>query len=127
MNTVRKAGAARVAIILLAALALATTLAACGKSAKSGEKVTLTLTSWRTEDIERMNRVNALFTATHPNIVINFQPINDTEYDANMRAGLQTGTGADIIFLRSYDTGRTVYDAGWLYDLTKVIPDLDKF
>jgi raffinose/stachyose/melibiose transport system substrate-binding protein len=127
MKRLRNAASARIVAILLAAMALAVGLTACAKTAKAGEKVTLTLTSWRTEDIERMNRVNALFTKNHPNIEINFQPINDTEYDANMRAGLETGTGADIIFLRSYDTGKTVYDNGWLYDLTKVIPDLDKF
>ncbi|HCM28677.1 MAG TPA: hypothetical protein DIC34_19450 [Treponema sp.] len=127
MKTFKHAKAVRTIAVLLVAAALAAGLSACAKKTEASKSVTLNLTSWRTEDIERMNRVNALFTKTHPNITINFQPVNDTEYDANMRAGLETDTGADIIWLRSYDTGRTAYDGGWLYDLTKVIPDLDKF
>ncbi len=90
-------------------------------------KITLEFISWRTEDIERMNRINSLFTKTHPDIAIDFQPISDTEYDAQMRTRFETGTGADIVFLRSYDSGRAIYEGGWLYDLTAVIPGLDKF
>ncbi len=122
-------GIAAKAVVAVVALTLVVgALAGCGKKApKAGEPVTLTFASWRTEDIERMNRINAKFTEKHPNITINFQPVNDTEYDANMRAGFETGTGADIVFLRSYDTGFTVWKAGWLADLTKEIPDLAKF
>ncbi len=127
MKRFLKAQAMRVIALSFVAIALAVGFASCAKKVPPVKTVTLNLTSWRTEDIERMNRVNALFTASHPNIIINFQPVNDTEYDANMRAGLGTDTGADIVWLRSYDTGRTAYDGGWLYDLTKVIPDLDKF
>jgi raffinose/stachyose/melibiose transport system substrate-binding protein len=129
--TVSSRSAAIKAIIGAAAVAFVIGgLAACAKkteAAKAGEPVTLTFASWRTEDIERMGRINAVFTQQHPNITINFQPVNDSEYDANMRSGFETGTGADIVFLRSYDTGRTVYNAGWLYDLTKVIPNLSAF
>jgi len=127
MKRFLKAQAMRVIALSFVAVVMAVGFASCAKKAPPVKTVTLNLTSWRTEDIERMNRVNALFTASHPNIIINFQPVNDTEYDANMRAGLETDTGADIVWLRSYDTGRTAYDGGWLYDLTKVIPDLDKF
>ncbi len=131
MKISRAKWAVTIAALLAVAAMLVTGFTACSKGsesgAKSGEKVVLTLTSWRTEDIERMNRINELFTKTHPNITINFQPINDTEYDANMRAGLETDTGADIVFLRSYDTGRAYYNGGWLYDLTNVIPNLKAF
>jgi raffinose/stachyose/melibiose transport system substrate-binding protein len=119
---------------IAAAIALclaAMSLSGCAKresgSAADAKKITLEFISWRTEDIERMNRINALFTRKHPDIAIDFQPVSDTEYDVQMRTRFQTGTGADIVFLRSYDTGRGVYESGWLRDLTKIIPDLDKF
>ncbi|GAB1482692.1 ABC transporter substrate-binding protein [Treponema sp.] len=124
MSFMRAAG---IAAFVVLAVSLMVSVSSCAKTAKKADKVTLTFASWRTEDIERMARVNALFTASHPDIVVDFQPVNDSEYDANMRAGLETGTGADIVFLRSYDTGRTVYNNGWLYDLTKVIPNLSSF
>ncbi len=128
LNTVQRS--IKTIALLFVTMTLIGGLVACTKTktaAAKGGPVTLTLTSWRTEDIERMNRINALFTKTHPNISINFQPVNDTEYDANMRAGLETGTGADVVFLRSYDTGRAYYNGGWMYDLTKVIPNLAAF
>lgn len=129
-HKVRASLAAPLAVALCAVLGAVLVLSATGcakKAAPAAKQVTLVFTSWRTEDIERMRRVNDLFTAKHPNIKVDFQPVNDTEYDAQMRAGFETGTGADIVFLRSYDTGRSVWKNGWLYDLTKVIPDLDKF
>lgn len=94
---------------------------------KSTDPVTLTLTSWRTEDVAQMNRINALFTKTHPNITINFQPYEATAYDDITSGDLANGAGADIIFLRSYDKGRALYDGGYLSDLTDVIPNLASY
>ncbi len=53
-----------------------------GGTAVSQEKVKIIFTSWRTEDIERMNRINAVYMKKYPNVEIVFQPINDNEYDA---------------------------------------------
>lgn len=93
----------------------------------AGEQVTIKLTSWRTEDIERMNKINAVFMEKNPNIIVEFQPIKDTEYDAQMISSLQTGVGADIIWLRSYDPGEFIYDGGYLSELNDVIPELADF
>ena len=60
-----------------------------------GEQVTIKLTSWRTEDIERMNKINAVFMEANPDIIVDFQPIKDTEYDAQLTSSLETGVGAD--------------------------------
>lgn len=94
---------------------------------KSDDTVVLTLSSWRTEDVAQMNRINALFTNAHPDITITFQPFTATGYDSITLNKLENGTGADIIFLRSYDKGRTLYDGGYLSDLTGVIPNLSSF
>ena len=88
------------------------------------EKVTITLTSWRTEDIERTNALNAIFMDQHKNIEVDFQPISDQEYDGKLVASLQSGVGADIIWLRSYDPGRIIYDGGYLSDLNDILPEL---
>jgi len=88
---------------------------------------TLTLTSWRTDDVEQMNRINAMFTESHPNIKVNFLPVNATDYDEQTRNNLQLGTSADILFLRSYDKGRELYDKEFLYDLTELIPNLSSY
>lgn len=74
-----------------------------------------------------MNRINAAYMKKHPNVEVVFQPINDNEYDAQMKAALETGTGADVLFLRSYDTGRSVFDGGSLAVLNDEIPSLAGF
>jgi raffinose/stachyose/melibiose transport system substrate-binding protein len=94
---------------------------------KTAEPVALTFTSWRTDDIDGMNRINALFTATHPNITINYKPKEDAQYEAITKATLLNGTAEDIIFLWSYDKGRKLYEDGYLTDLTNVIPNLSSF
>lgn len=94
---------------------------------KSGDKVKLVFTSWRTEDIDRMNRINEQFTKEHPNIMIDFEPVKDTEYDAQLKQSLAAGVGADIIFLRSYDSGYQIYKTGSIRDLNDMIPELKNF
>jgi len=101
-------------------------LASCDKNTDD-ETITLKLTSWRTEDVEQMNRINDLFTETHPNIKINFEPSNTVVYDEVTNTALQNGVGADIIFLRSYDKGRALYNNGYLYNLTNIIPNLTSY
>lgn len=92
-----------------------------------GDKVKLVFTSWRTEDIDRMNRINDEFTKAYPNIEIDFQPVKDTEYDSQLRSSLAAGVGADIIFLRSYDSGYQIYKTDSLLELNSVLPELKDF
>jgi len=92
-----------------------------------GEPVTLVFGSWRTEDIDLWNTMNAVFTEKYPNVTIDFQPTKNTEYDAQLTSALETGTGPDIMFLRSFDGGEAVYDAGYLLDITDDVPALDNF
>lgn len=96
----------------------------CGKST---DPVTLTLTSWKTEDVGPMNYLNSLFTLTHRKIYVDFQPFEATAYDKITAENLAKGKAADIIFLRSFDKGRALYDKGYLLDLTDVIPNLSSY
>jgi raffinose/stachyose/melibiose transport system substrate-binding protein len=96
-------------------------------SAYSGDKINLSFTSWRNDDMEGMERVLAVYNKNHPGVEVVFEPKADTEYDAQLMSSLQTGIGADIIFLRSFSAGKAVYDGGFLYELNKDIPSLADF
>ena len=94
---------------------------------QSDEKVELTFTSWRIDDKAEMDKINALYTQLHPGVTIRFDSYDPTVYENTTTGNLANGNGADILFLISYDKGRKLYDAGYLSDLSKVIPNLASF
>jgi len=95
------------------------------ESADSGkEKVVLRMGSWRMDDVAQMEAVLAEFTKTHPGIEILFQPTNPPDYNATLRLQLESGTGPDIMYARSYATGIQLFEDGYLSDLTS-LPGLD--
>ena len=96
-------------------------------SVSAEDPVTLIFSSWRTEDIDAMNRINSIFTKEHPNIIINFQPVKNTEYDAQVTSSLQGGVGPDIMLLRSYSGGKILCDSGFLSKLNDAVPVLKTF
>ncbi len=93
----------------------------------SAENVKLIFGSWRNDDIEMMGRVLDVYNKAHQGVVVDFQPTADTEYDAQLISGLQTGTGPDIIYLRSFSSGKTVYDGGFLHVLNDDVANLSSF
>ena len=110
-------------------LALIALLFISTNSCKKAENNTIELvfTSWRIDDVEEMNRINAQFTAQNPNITVKFYSPGDINYDSVTISNLSKGVGADLIFLWSYDRGRALYDAGYLADLTPVVPNLNAY
>lgn len=110
-------------ICLLSASALLIGL----QASASAEDANLIFTSWRNDDIDMMGRVLDVYNKAHPGVNVSFQPITDSEYDAQLMSGLQTGTGADIIYLRSFSSGRAVYDGGFLKVLNEDVPALADF
>jgi raffinose/stachyose/melibiose transport system substrate-binding protein len=91
------------------------------------DQIELVFTSWRIDDVEEMNRINELYTNEHPDVTIRFDSYDPMEYDAVTLSNLSKGKGADIIFLWSYDKGEALYDAGYLYDLTNIIPNRSSY
>ncbi len=85
--------------------------------AAEGEAVTLTMGSWRVDDVEQMNTILAAFTAEHPNITIQFDPTNPPEYNAALRTQLEAGTAPDLFYLRSFATSRQLFEEGFLVPL----------
>jgi len=117
----------RVMLMAIAVMIAMTGVVAAGGSGESDDQTTIIVTSWRTEDIERMNRINEVFMEANPDIRVEFQPIKDTEYDAQLKSSLETGVAADVMFLRSYDPGRQIWDTGKLMPLDEVAPALTEF
>jgi raffinose/stachyose/melibiose transport system substrate-binding protein len=94
---------------------------------KSTEPVVLTMASWRIEDVAQLNRINAQFTKSHPDITIEFQAQSTADYDTYLLAKLEAGTGADIMNIRPYDLGRSLYDGGYLATLNGEVTKMNQF
>ena len=80
-------------------------------------EVVLTLGSWRTEDVEQMNRIQGKFHERYPTISIKYDPTVNTEYDAALQAQLAGGTGPDLFYLRSFAMSRAMFEKGYLEPL----------
>ena len=94
--------------------------------AKEEEEVVLTLGSWRSDDVDQMNRILEAFHAEHPNITVKFDPTNPVEYDVTLRTQLEGGTAPDLFYLRSFSTSRQLFDEGFLEPLSmEEIPNLE--
>ena len=77
-------------------LALIALLFISTNSCKKAENNTIELvfTSWRIDDVEEMNRINAQFTAQNPNITVKFYSPGDINYDSVTISNLSKGVGA---------------------------------
>jgi len=116
--------------VVVIALILCTGLTFAGgkKEAETADekKVTITVTSWRTEDVAGMNKLHAAFQKKNPNIQVDFAPVKNTEYYAQLGTALETGTGvADVISLHSYGTGLGIYKGGHLAELQDAFPEIN--
>ena len=101
---------------------------AAAPAAPADEVVTLKFTGWRTEDEAAINAMNEKFTAEYPNIKVVYEPVTATEYDTNLQTALSNGTAADIIMMRSYSGGQTVFSSGKIATLTTDnVPNLANF
>ncbi len=87
---------------------------------KAPSAVTLTMGSWRADDVEQMNRVLAEYKKVAPDVTIRFQPTNPPDYNATLRLQLDSGTGPDLMYARSYAAGEDLFNAGYFADVTDV-------
>ncbi|SCW36748.1 raffinose/stachyose/melibiose transport system substrate-binding protein [Paenibacillus tianmuensis] len=91
-----------------------------GGQKTEGQKVKLTMGSWRTEDKEVYEKIIKAFNKANPDIEIEFKPTKNTEYNTVLNTALQTGSGPDIIHLRPYAAGIALADANYLEPLASV-------
>lgn len=109
------------AALSLAVLALTPVFAGGSKDGgSSGKKVVLTMGSWRADDVEQMNNLLAAYKKVAPNVEIQFKPTNPSDYNATLRLQLDSGTGPDLMYARSYATGQELYEAGFFADCTNI-------
>ncbi len=119
----------RLVYVFLILMLIGVLVAACGtpatpqpptatpKPTEPPKAVVLTMGSWRTDDVEQMNRILARFHARYPNITIKFTPTNAPDYNAVLEAQLKGGTAPDLFYLRSYAVSRKLYEQGYLEPL----------
>jgi len=113
----------RTILSLLLAVMLVASFSVCALAAE----VELRMGSWRTDDVAQMNNVLAEYKKIVPNVNIVFQAINPPDYNATLRTQLESGAGPDLIYARSYATGRELFEAGFFADCTDIPGLMDNF
>ncbi|GHU22253.1 hypothetical protein FACS1894172_02220 [Spirochaetia bacterium] len=109
--------------LLAAALfaALLSPIFAAGTQGTEGNATTvLTMGSWRADDVTQMNRLLAEYRKVKPDVAIRFQPTNPPEYNATLRLQLDSGTGPDLMYARSYAPGQELFRAGYFADCSNI-------
>lgn len=113
-------------LTVLTALALCLTMAlplAAGGSkdaAKKGSSGTvLTMGSWRADDVAGWTALLAEYKKA-TGVEIQFKPTNPPDYNATLRLQLESGTGPDLMFARSYDTGIDLFKNGYFADVSAI-------
>jgi raffinose/stachyose/melibiose transport system substrate-binding protein len=110
----------------IAALALGASLVTIATAAMA-EPVTLTLGSWRTEDLAVwQDKVLPAFEAAHPDIHVEFSPVNTNEYNAAIQSQIEGGAGPDLITCRPFDVNAEWINRGYFSKLDG-LAGLDNF
>ncbi len=101
---------------------------AAGEEAMAeGEKVTLTVWSWRTEDEDAYNEIFDVYEAAHPNVTVEFVPFVATDYNNILATGLTGEGGPDVVQLRAYGGLQPLIEAGQLEPLDGKVKTLENF
>ena len=102
------------AVFVIAVMGLAIVAGGCTR------KETLTMGSWRADDVVQMNNLLAEYKKENPNAAIQFRPTNPPDYNATLRLQLEGGTGPDLMYARSYATGQELFSAGYFGDCSDI-------
>ncbi|WP_316859429.1 ABC transporter substrate-binding protein [uncultured Cohaesibacter sp.] len=88
-------------------------------SAAYAADVTLTIESWRNDDLKLwQEKIIPAFEKDHPGIKLKFSPMAPTEYNSAINSKLEAGSAGDIITCRPFDASLALYQAGLLTDLS---------
>lgn len=106
---------------------LTVSLLTLGASVAQAQKTTLTIESWRNDDIKIWRSVIIpAFEKQNPNIHVVFSPTAPAEYNAVLDAKLKAGTAGDLITCRPFDKSLELYNAKQLTNLN-TLPGLKNF
>lgn len=104
---------------LLACLLVALMLVPMMAMSASAEEVTLVMGSWRNTDAPMVEALLAKYKEiSGVNIV--FEPTVSSQYNSVLRLQLDSGTGPDLYYSRSYSAGEELYTAGFSMDCTDI-------
>ncbi|MDR2477816.1 MAG: extracellular solute-binding protein [Treponema sp.] len=95
-------------------------LGSCARKDGAGGAITLTMGSWRADDVAQMNNLLAEYKKLKPNVDIQFRPTNPPDYNATLRLQLEGGTGPDLMYARSYATGQDLFNTGYFGDCSDI-------
>jgi len=85
----------------------------------SGEPVTITVESWRSDDLAIWNdQIIPAFEAANPGINVEFTPTPPADYNGSLAARLEGGTAGDLITCRPFDQSLDLFNDGHLAPLT---------
>lgn len=88
-------------------------------SAAWAEDVTLTIESWRNDDLAIwQEQIIPAFEAANPGIKVVFAPTAPAEYNAVLNSKLSAGSAGDLITCRPFDASLELYKQGNLADLS---------
>lgn len=91
------------------------------------DPVTITLGSWRTEDLAVwQDKILPVFMAAHPDIKVEFAPINTNEYNAAIQSQIEGGAGPDLITCRPFDVNNEWIGRGYFTKLDG-LPGLENY
>jgi len=119
-------------------VALTIVLTACGgtaatqapaatEPAAAGEQVTITIESWRNDDLAIwQDKIIPAFEAKYPNIQVEFTPTAPAEYNGVLNTKLEGGTAGDLITCRPFDASLALFDKGYLAPLND-LPGMENF
>ncbi len=108
------------AVLVVALFCSGIVFAGGSKDTSGKDKVVLTMGSWRADDVAQMNRLLSEYRKVAPNVEIQFKPTNPSDYNATLRLQLDSGTGPDLMYARSYATGQELFNAGFIADCTDI-------
>ena len=100
---------------------LATTAFVSVAGAAAAQSVTLTIESWRNDDLAIwQEQIIPAFEAKHPDINVEFTPMAPTEYNAALNSKLDAGTAGDLITCRPFDASLQLFEKGHLAPVNDV-------
>ena len=87
--------------------------------AASAQDVTLTIESWRNDDLQIWQEIIIpAYEAANPGVKISFTPTAPAEYNAILNSKLDAGSAGDLITCRPFDASLELFNKKQLADLT---------
>jgi len=87
----------------------------------AGEKVTITIESWRNDDLSIwQDQIIPAFEAKNPNIHVVFAPSAPAEYNGVLNTKLEGGTAGDLITCRPFDASLQLFQKKYLASLNDI-------